>query len=507
MKNLEIHKRAFKNSSVGFISFAVNLLQAFITVPILLSHWGNETYGVWLALFAGFTLFQSADNGHINYVGNKINLLYHYDKEELKNTLSSSLLTAVILGLFQIITVLCLSSFQLLPGLLGVSKDLISHLSIPLSLLILVTGWFISGSFGGILHRLMIPAGYYYQSLWWGILYRISQFITIILIVSLGGSILCVSIFYSMIQLIVYFLTFIYIKNKIPEFYPWWTGANLRTAFLNFRKSLLLTFNNFTQQLSSNGIILFISNMLSSAIVPAFTTIRTITNTASSVSNILINSLLPDIARFHTSKENYKINALFNSHWFFSGIIVNFGLILVLPMIERLYFFWTKGLISFDYTLFISLAASISLINFGSGYNFYLTSINNLVAQTAITVSRVVLIFSCGFYLIQLFGLTGIGLAIMISEIFASMILPFYFVNNALHKLNGNLNVKSYYTAVLPPIIIIVLLIIELLGIEFNYYIWAAALVLTILVYIFNWLILENDIKIRFRDLIRNLFR
>ena len=83
---------------------------------------------------------------------------------------------------------------------------------------------------------------------------------------------------------------------------------------------------------------------------------------------------------------------------------------------------WTKGFITFDYTLFISLVASISLINFGSGYYFYLTSINSLIAQTVITLSRVVLIFGIGFYLIPQLGLAGIGIAIMISEIFSSVI-------------------------------------------------------------------------------------
>ena len=506
MKSTGIHRRAFKNSFVGFISFAVNILQAFITVPILLSNWGNETYGVWIALFAGFTLFQSADNGHINYIGNKLNLLYNYDQAELKTTLSSSIIMAVIIGLFQIILILVLTSFQLLPGFLGVPIELISDLSIPLCLLILITGWFISGSFGGILHRLMIPAGFYFQSLWWGILYKTSQFISIILVVILGGDILEVSIFYTIVQLAVYYLTFIYIKNKIPEFYPWWTSANLKTAFLNFRKSLLLTFNSFTQQISSNGIILFISNMISSSTVPAFTTVRTITNTASSATNILISSLLPDIARFHTKKEDAKLNTLFNSHWFFSGIIVNIGLILLLPFIEILYMVWTKGLITFDYTLFISLVASISLINFGSGYYFYLTSINNLIAQTVITLSRVVLIFGTGFLLIPQLGLAGIGVAIFISEIFSSIIFPYYFVNKTFKTFDGSLNTKTCITALLAPFIIITLLILELVGIDFNYLIWVSALILIVLVYIFNWSILEEEIKHRFWDLFHNLF-
>ena len=95
----------------------------------------------------------------------------------------------------------------------------------------------------------MIPAGFFYQSQWWSILYKICQLLSIILVALLGGKILVVTIVYSFSQLIVYFLTFIYIKKKIPEYYPWWKGANWSTGFANFKKSLLLTFTGFAQQL------------------------------------------------------------------------------------------------------------------------------------------------------------------------------------------------------------------------------------------------------------------
>jgi len=503
-KKSSIQSRAIKNSAVGFISFFVSLAQAFISVPILLTYWGNEIYAIWLALFAGAALFQSLDNGHINYVGNKINLLYNYDKEELKKTLSSSIIVAATLGLFQLIVILVLISFRLLPAFFNLSEELVSDISLSLSLLILVFSWFISGSYGGILHRLMIPAGFYTQSLWWGIIYKISQFASIVVVVVLGGNILTVCIFYSLIQIVVYLLTFIYIRIKIPEFYPWWFGGDIKSAFTNFRKSLLLTFNGIVQQLSNNGIILFISNMISSTVIPAFTTLRTITNTATSATNILISSFLPDIARFHTNQESKKLNAIFCSHWFFSGLIINIGMILILPFIESFFLIWTKGLIKFDYTLFLSLAVSISLINFGSGFYFYLTSINNLTAQSIITISRAVIIFGSGYLLVPKFGLSGIGIAIILSEVISSMILPFIFTKHILKSFNGKLDTKSMLTAALAPIGITCILVTDLLGVNFSLLVWFIALSLVLLIYVYNWFGLEEEVKMRFNHLFRN---
>lgn len=195
--NSNIQRRAFKNSILGFVSFIFSLVQTIIIVPVLLKYWGNETYGIWLSLYAGFALLQSLDTGHINYIGNTLNITYNSNREELKLTLSSSFLMALFIGSIQILLALFLILFDYLPLFLGIDPNISAQYSIPFSLFILITFWFISGSFGGILHRLMVPSGFYYQAQWWGILYRFCQFLSIVFIAVLGGSILEASIFYG----------------------------------------------------------------------------------------------------------------------------------------------------------------------------------------------------------------------------------------------------------------------------------------------------------------------
>lgn len=506
MSKSNIQHRAFKNSFVGLISFIFSLSQAIVMVPVLLKYWGNEVYGIWLSLYAGFTLLQSLDTGHINYIGNKINITYNLDREELRNTLASSFLMAIIIGLIQIALVLILIFFNFLHTFLGLAPDILSQYSIPASLLILISFWFISGSFGGIVHRIMIPTGLYYEAQWWGILYRFCQFLSIVLVAFLGGDILGASIFYVIIQIIVYAITFIYIKIKIPEFYPWWRGAKLNIAFSNFKKSLVLTINSFVQQLSTNGIVLFLSNILSATFIPVFTTIRTITNTAISITSILTNSLLPDIVRYHTKKEHNKLNSVFNAHWFFSGVIINLGVLLILPFINIIYTFWTKGHLQFDYVLFITLSASISIINFGAGFYFYLVSINNLKSQIIITIARVIIIFVSGFFLVKPMGLSGIGISILISELVCSILLPTFFVKMEFKESGVNPITNFYFLALFPTSILIILVIIIFNMEVLDYYVWAVLLILVCALYAFNWFILDNEVKERSKSLIQNIF-
>ena len=378
--------------------------------------------------------------------------------------MGSSVLISFFLGGVQLLIALILISSNKLDVLFGINILAGQSKALGLGLIILLLTWVIFGSFGGILHRLMIPVGLLYQSQWWGLLYKVTQFLSIISTVILGGNILDVCIVYSAVQAVIYSLTFIYIKKKIPLFYPWWQLKNWKTAFTNFRKSIVLTINNIAQQLSNSGLILFIANIFQTSMVPPFTTVRMLTNTAGSLANVFISSLSPDIVRYYAKGEERKLLAAQNANWFFSGSIVNIGLILVLPFIETFYKIWTKGILDFNFSLFLFLAASVSFVNFGSGLFSYLKWINHLTSQTIITLTRVALIFGVSYLFIKPIGFASIGLGVLVAESFGSAILPIIFVNQTIRKFNSHLELKYLGIPIIPPLIISALPFIYLSG-------------------------------------------
>lgn len=501
-----VQKRVLNNYSIGLVSFVISFLQTVITVPILLNYWGNDTYGIWLSLFAGFSLLQTFDFGHQSYIGNLLNIEYHIDKQKFSEYLGSSLAIAYFLGLLQLTITVILIISGYLNNLLGVTSSTISYTSVSLSLLSLILIWVVTGSVGGILVKILIPAGYMVASTIWGIIFRLSQFLSLILVAINGGNILLASIIYSIVQTFLAVFLFFYIKTKMPEFYPWWKSMSFKVGINNLKKSSILTVNNLLQQLTNNGLILFITNVFSSAIVPSFTTVRTLTNTAGVFTNLFITSIQPDLIKYHAKKETEKLQSTLNANWFFSGLVVNIGLIIVLPFASAIFKLWTKGLIQFNLELFISLAASISVINYGAGLYNYIYGINNLRAVSIIMITRVIFLFIFSYYLSGLMGLSGIGLAVLISEILSSLILPYFYVQKILKSLNGSLDIKSSLTAAVSPLILITLAVFDLFGMEFSYYIWGISLSLVILTYLFNWTILDIEVKDRSKNLLRNLF-
>ena len=501
-----VQKRAVKNTLVGLLSFVISLLSAFITVPILLSKWGNETYGVWLALFAGYTMLQSLDNGHINYVGNKLNVLYHKDILASQKVLGSSLLISFILGSVQLLIAFVLIFTNKLKVVFGINVLAAQSATLNTGLIILLLVWIIFGSFGGILHRLMIPVGLMYQSQWWGILYSFTQLLSIIITVISGGSILDVCIVYALVQAFVYTLTFIYIKNKIPLFFPWWKLKDWKTAFSNFGKSLVLTINNIIQQLGNSGLILFIANLFSVATIPVFTTLRTITNSAGSITNVFITSLVPDLVRYHANGEGRKVLATQNANWFITGSIINLGILIIMPFIEALYVLWTKGHLGFNFQLFLFLVASISFLSFGTGLNTYIKSINDLFSQTVIIFTRVILIFLFSYLFITSLGIASVGLGILISELVSSVILPVYFVNKIINTFSVKFNIQLILLLLLPSVLLTGISLIYLAGFEKIIILSSVALLSDLIIYLLIWFRLDIELKDMMKYTFQNMF-
>jgi O-antigen/teichoic acid export membrane protein len=494
-----IEHRAIKNFSVNTLSFVFSLLQTLITVPVLLKYWGNSTYGTWLVLFAGFNLLQTLDLGHQNFVGNQLNVVYHKDKDQFKATLGSSLLIAYFLGAIELFACLALIYSNKLHLLLGITPREIADSHSAMGLVLLMVMWLTFGSVGGIIVRIMIPAGMLYESQWLGILTRLTQFLSVISVAFLGGSILDACFWYAVLQSVMSFLILWYIKVKLPGFFPWWRLADWRTGFGNFKRSLVLTFNSIAQQLANNGLTIFIATLFSAALLPSFSTLRTLTNTAGAVTTIIITALLPDLIRFHATLEKDKLLSTINANWFISGIAVNSGILLMLPFVEYLYRLWTKGNLQFNPSLFLLLAVTISLANFGAGLNTYLMGINDLSSQTIITIARVVSLFLVSYAFSANYGLVSIGIGCVVSETIASVILPFILTNRRLISLSTRLSYDIALLSLLPSCMLLIGVFASLyFEMSYKYISWLLAPVL--LNYYCNWKMLDDDVRSKLRQ-------
>ncbi|HEY6940484.1 hypothetical protein [Dokdonella sp.] len=411
MNGSGVEHRAAAVSLVNGLTALLSIVFQLVSVPVCLHFWGRERYGAWLAVFAAATMFRMVDGGFIDYVGNRLNLLYHTDRDEMRRVLASSALGSAVLGVVQIGIVCAALAFG---GHDGASASGATARA-PVALVVLVAAWVMSGSFIGIVHRLLVPAGMMYQAAWWAMGYQSAIFAGLVAAAIARLDLVATSLLVATVQASVYFASAFYIRRRLPEFFPWWQRPDTRTAFSDLARSMTFVLGTALQQAATGGMVLLVGAVLGVAAVPVFTTMRTMANLWNTLTATLTSPLLPDLVRYHALGQPAKLVALVEAHAWLVGTLVDFGIVIGFPFMVALYAVWTRDALPLDRPLLAALLAAAALYNAGALMSVYLTGINDARAVLGLAFVRALLTLAAGAAALR-FGVVGAGLGILLAE-------------------------------------------------------------------------------------------
>lgn len=415
--------RSVSSVFLGILQFALSFAQSIIIVPIILSYWSTGKYGLWLSCFAFFNLMRTLDAGHQAWVSNEFMRLYHINFEEAKEVLGSSIRIGLMVGFIELLIYVVAIAIGFDSNLVGFNTDK----NINIGIIAMLFMWFLVGSAGGIIVKVILPMGLYNRTMIWGIINRVIEIILLLCTVLFSWEISNSLIIFSISLTIYSFIMLTDIKNQNHQLFPWWQTGSFRQGFKGFSTSLLLTINGFIDQFSTSGILIMIGNMGTPSMIPIFTTLRTVSNVFLQGNQITINPIVPDIVRYHAQDEKSKIISVFKINWWTMHFLLNLPILLLLPFIQPLYEWWTKGKLPYDQFLSYSLMGAIALISYGKVMMIYLSSINHFKTLFSTSLARIIILIPITYLSLRYFGLTYIGVGICISELFAALILPIYF--------------------------------------------------------------------------------
>lgn len=501
-----IEHRAAKVSLVTGLSTLLSIGFQLISVPICLKYWGKETYGSWLALYAAFMLVRSLDTGFISYVGSKLNTLYHQDQNALREHLASAITGIAFIGALQLSIGVAAIFSDGLVLLLGVPSDTVSDHRSSLALLVLIGTWALFGSYLGIVHRLLIPTGMMYQAAWWAMGFQVSQFTGIILAAILHFDMLQTSLLFAFLQLSIYFASAIYIRQKLPAYYPWWRGGRPRTGIKDLGRSMWLTTSNLILQGATNGTVILVAALSGPAAVPVFTTVRTLANLWTNVTSVLSTPLLPEVVRYHATGEGRKIVTISEAYWVLVGTAVNLGVLITYPLIEPMYGYWTAHAVSLDKSLLCLLLASVIVANVGGLITLYLNGINSLRVVLVASVIRGILSLGAGGFLFFHFGLAGFGMGILGGELLALLVMERYFVKRELSRQSISMPLRSLAPITVSTVSVLLYLMSEGFGFTLARFLYPVALLGVVIASLWGWRGLEQGVRTRLVRMIGNRF-
>lgn len=422
-----VEHRAAKVSLVTGSATVLSILFQLVSVPVCLHFWGAEKYGAWLAIFAASVLLRTVDSGYVTYAGNRLNLLYHQDQMKMRRVLAAGSLAVAALSVLQLGVLASAMAFDELGWLLG-GAELTQDSGARAALVVLAVTWALSGAYFALVHKLLVPAGMLYQSAWWSMAFQSLNFVAIMLAATFRLSLFETSVLVAGVQAAIYIASADYIRRKLPEFFPWWRAPEWRLAIADIGNSFPFTLGGAMQQLGTNGMILIVSGTLGAASVPAFTTVRTLTNLWTNVTNTLTAPVLPDIVRFHAYRQVDKLLVLSRAHAWLLGSLVNISVLVSLPFLTWVYGVWTRDQIQLDIGLLAGLLGGVLLSNASSFVFTYLAGINHARAVLVIAIVRNLLSLALVSALLPSSGLMAAGIGVLIAEgICFAVMMAFFF--------------------------------------------------------------------------------
>jgi len=424
-RKAKLEHRAFSGTLANLMTILAILLQNLAIVPVLLHYWTVENYGLWITLFAVQSLLFTINYGLEAYVGYDLAKVLHVDPPALPRLIGTGIFLGISVGLLEVLIILvvalthsvALFGFRSGPGSTEACE----------TLAIVVGSWVGFGSAANILVRVGYALGSYSTFTFYSTVFRMLSALAIGTAVVLGAGLWGAAIAYGLTTMItqaclVAMALRLIGKHEIGIGHP---SFGLAVSIL--RNSAVVSGTSLLDAFSNNGLLTIISAVLSPALVPPFSTVRTITNTANQGVALIMHPLDPDMIRYRARNEFSKLYEVFGVCWASAGSAINFGLCSLPLFIAPLYRLWTHGKLSFSFPLFFVLALSVAFRTFGHPVLSFLQAINALKEQAKISIIRAALVISLSLALIHPFGLIGVGVALAISEFVGAAALPTWY--------------------------------------------------------------------------------
>lgn len=354
--------RLFSGSAAAWVSMGVSLVSQVVLVPIFLSHWNSEVYGIWLAIQAAIGVVILLNTGHQSFLQNEFLRIGAHRIRVLRTFFWSAVTYGLLLGGLEFLVVVTVILTGTLPMLLG-AESLEKSSTINAAEIVFLAEGLVSWLFipvGGIAIRVLAPLGYYPRVAWWGVAVTCLRAAAPALVVLFfnGGLMMAGLTQVATVILINIPLSLdLWRLLKRGGLHP--VRPNWRLGFRNVVLSQLLTFKSLLEMSRQQGVRLILASLAGAAPMAAFATMRTGANVALQGLSTIANPLMPELMRFLNQRDQARTEAAFGTVWLIlAGAIVP-AVIFLQAFIEPAFSWWTRGKIGFDPLLFGTLSAGV----------------------------------------------------------------------------------------------------------------------------------------------------
>lgn len=435
---MSVSSRLISGTVASWAQIGITFITQLLLVPLYLSYWNVETYGLWLAIVAFANILTALDFGYQEYLAYEFLRIGKENNREISRYLYSGILIGCLLGMFQIIVVVALYYSGFLDTL-GDTKLSLDENVTRTTLIVLLSGSFaslISGSIGGIFTRAMSSLGYYPRIAWWAVYSSILMNLIPAVAVIMGADLLAIGITMAVARVVTDLPLFYDIYRLLKKENIRFRQPSFQLGWANFLQSTYLSATGILENLRHQGARLFLTPLAGARGLAAFSTMRTGTNVAMQGLRTITIPLMPELITFLHKKDQARSEAAFATVWIVTMLGLCPAIIVLQSFVEPLFLEWTRGQITFNPWLFATLSMGVLIFALSQPAIAVVRGNNILKPQIAISALTGAIAVAGIFILVPIFGITGAGIALLLSEFTAIiaylLIAKKWLVNNGL---------------------------------------------------------------------------
>jgi O-antigen/teichoic acid export membrane protein len=415
---MSVSARLISGTVASWVQIAITLLSQVILVPLYLSYWDVQTYGVWLAIIAFTGVLNTLDLGYQEYLAYEFLKMGKENTNSLSKHLSSGLLIGFFLGLFQMLIILVIYGFGFIAVLFNESTSITNSGTINDICIILLTqgaAWIFFGSIGGILGRGMHVFGHYPRMAWWGVLASLAINLAPAAAVWMGADLLTTGITMAAARFLFSIPMCVDIIILFKKAGLKFINPSLSLGWGDFVKSLLLCLSGLLENMRHQGARMLLTPLA------GITGLATGSNVAMQGLHTITHPLMPELIGFLHKRDQIRSDVAFVTIWVVAAVLLSPALIILQLFIQPVYLLWTKNQIPFNPWLFATLSIGVLVYAISQPAIAVVRGNNLLKSQVVISILAGSITIIGMFLLVPFMGIAGAGVALLLAEIGANI--------------------------------------------------------------------------------------
>jgi O-antigen/teichoic acid export membrane protein len=416
--------RILRGTSLAMGVVVANILGQIITVPIFLSHWNAETYGVWLIMLGAFGYVFLLSTAFHQYTYGEFLRVGAGALEEVRTVYRTSVAVSVCVSFCEIIVVMALTSRPIINWIYPENQaSMLVESAVSLLQLYSVLNFLIM-PINSITAQVNTLNGNFARVAFWALVNNVFCLVAATVAVLLGAGLWNAGLIYLLAHsasIILALIDMLRLASRSDILSPapiiWRTGAR------SFAFSLVLAGRTFLESFRQHGFRLLLGAFVGPAAVTTLSTTRTLANVLHQGLATITAPVLPELMRYILERDQDRIEGALAVVWLtlFSFLVP--GLLLLCLTSDQIFLFWTRGTLTFDSVLFLTLllvvvafAAIQPAVAILQGHNHvgWLMSASLLAAAVLAVLS---------IALIPMLGLRGAGLALLGAELCVMLVV------------------------------------------------------------------------------------